>query len=331
MARSGSPGSAFVTGGSGFVGGALIRSLVGDGWKVRALARSDAAERSVAELGATSVRGDLDSVEAITAGAKGCGLAFHAAALPAEWGEPAEFEAANVTGTANALEGCRSAGVGRFVHVGTEAALFDGRPLIRVDETAPLQPDSAALYSRTKARAEQLVVAANAEQFETVVLRPRFVWGPGDTSVLPALVEAVEQGRFAWIGGGTHLTSTTHIDNTVHGLRLAAERGRPGEAYFVTDGEPVVFRDFITRLLGTRGIEPPGRNIPRPLAGGLASAAETAWRRLPLPGRPPITRLGVWLASLETTLDISKARSELGYEPVKSIEAGLAELGAGAG
>ena len=140
----------------------------------------------------------------------------------------------------------------RFVHVGTEAALLAGEPLVDVDETAPLRADSKVLYSSTKARAEQLVLDASREGFQTVVVRPRFVWGRGDTTLLPAMVEIVRAGRFAWIGGGRHRTSITHVDNAVEGLMLGAARGRPGNAYFVTDGEAVVFREFVGELLPTR-------------------------------------------------------------------------------
>ena len=112
----------------------------------------------------------------------------------------------------------------------------------------------------------------------------------------------------------------------MEGLLLGAERGRSGEAYFVTDGEPVVFREFVTELLETQGVTPPDRSAPRAVIGAVAAAGETLWRLLPLPGDPPVTRFAYWVASLETTIDISKARSELGYQPVKSIEEGLSEL-----
>jgi nucleoside-diphosphate-sugar epimerase len=318
--------SAFVTGGSGFIGGALVRRLVADGWAVRALARSDASAGAVREHGAEPVRGDLDDPASMAAGAAGCEVAFHCAAHLGDWGSRADFERGNVQGTRNALAAARQAGVRRFVHVGTEAALLAGEPLIEVDERAPLRFDSPALYSSSKARAEEAVLEANRNGLETVVVRPRFVWGRGDTTLLPIMTEMVRSGRFAWIGGGRHRTSTAHIDNVVHGLVLGAERGAPGGVYFVTDGEPVVFRDFITRLLATQGVTPPNRSIPAPVASALAAAGETAWRVLPLPGRPPLTRLAVWVSALETTIDITRARTELGYEPVRTIEDGLEEL-----
>ena len=318
--------TAFVTGGSGFVGGALLRRLAAEGWRTRALARSESSAARVSEAGAEPVRGDLDDPDAIRAGAEGCEVAFHAAAAVLEWGPREEFVRGNVTGTENALRGCRQAGVRRFVHVGTEAALMVGQPLVRVDETAPLRPDSKAYYPATKALAEQTVRGASANAFETVVVRPRLIWGPGDTTILPGLMEAVEKGRFSWIGGGRHLTDTTHVDNVVEGLLLGAERGRPGEAYFVTDGEPVEFREFVTELLATRGVTAPDRNTPPFLARTSAGALEGLWRLLRRDSTPPVTRLAVWLASLECTIDISKAREELGYAPIKTREEGLAEL-----
>jgi nucleoside-diphosphate-sugar epimerase len=317
---------AFVTGGSGFIGGRLIRRLVSDGWSVRALARSASAAAKVQSAGAEPVEGDLERVEQIRSGAEGCTHAFHAAAHLGEWGAREEFERINVGGTRNVLQACREAGVRRFVHVGTEAALLAGRPLVNVDESAPLRPDSKAPYAATKALAEQAVREANGDGFETVTVRPRLVWGPGDTTILPNLVKAIESGRFAWISGGRHRTSTTHVDNAVHGLVLGAENGRAGGVYFVTDGEPVVFRDFITELVSTQGIEVPKRNMPAPLAKVAAATCEGIWRALRLKGAPPVTRIAVWLSALETTIDTSLARGELGYEPVRTIADGMAEL-----
>jgi nucleoside-diphosphate-sugar epimerase len=317
---------AFVTGGSGFVGGALVRRLVAEGWRVRALARSRTAADAVSCAGAEPVPGGLDDVDAMTTGSAGVDVAFHCAAYVKEWGTRQDYLRTNVAGTRHVVQACRQAGVPRLVHVGSEAAMLAGRPLRAIDEDTLLRPDSASLYCATKAMAEQAVVEANGVGLRTVVVRPRLIWGPGDTTILPALAEAVRTGRFAWIGGGTHLTSTTYIDNVVHGLVLAARATRPGRSYFVTDGAPVVFRDFVTSLLATQGITAPDRNVAPRVAATAAAVAEWVWRVLPLPGTPPLTRTAVWLASLECTVDIRRAQAELGYRPPVGRDEGMAAI-----
>ena len=315
--------TAFVTGGSGFIGGALIERLRREGWDVRALARSERAAERVDELGAEPVRGDLDDRGSMEAGAEGSEIAFHAAAKVEDFGDPSEFERVNVQGTRNVADACRAGGVRRLVHVGTEAALMAGQPLVNVDESAPLRPDSPVLYSSSKAKAEAIVRGAD---LETVVVRPRFVWGRGDTTLLPALTELVRSGRFRWVGGGSQLTATTHVQNTVEGLWLAATKAEPGGVYFVTDGEPVVFREFITALLGTQGVEIPEKSVPPAVGGAAAAVSERLWRLLRRPGNPPLTRFAVWVSSQECTIDTSRAERELGYRPVVTREEGLAEL-----
>src|SRR3954447_10035732 len=319
-----SPSAAFVTGGAGFIGQALIRRLSERGQAVRALARSDDAAAGVAQAGAEPVRGDLEDTAALREGATGCQGAYPPAARFGDWA-PWE-ERINVQGTRNALDACREAGVRRFVHVGTEAAVIAGEPLHGADESVPLRPDSKAYYCASKAMAEQVVRDAARDGFETVVVRPRFVWGPGDTTLLPQIVQMVEQGKFAWVGGGTQLTSVSYIDNVIEGIVLGAERGRSGEAYFVTDGEPVQFREFLTKLLATQGVEPPTRTLPLAVAKGAAVVCEALWRKLPLKAPPPVNRTAIWLSALEVTIDISKAREELGYEPPVPTEEGLARL-----
>jgi len=216
--------------------------------------------------------------------------------------------------------------VGRAVHVSTEAVLMHGQALVHVDETYPLALRSKAPYSRSKAMAEQVVLEEGHGALEAVIVRPRFVWGRGDTTLLPALIELVRSGRFRWVGGGRQLTATTHVDNTVEGLWLGATKAPAGGVYFVTDGAPVVFREFLTAMLDTQGVEIPDKSVPPAVAGTAARASEGLWRLLRRPGNPPLTRFAVWVSSQECTIDISRAERELGYRPVTTREEGLAAL-----
>lgn len=318
----------FVTGGSGFVGRHLIRTLVRRGDGVLALARSPAAQQAVSALGARPVAADLLDVTADAL--RGCSIVFHSAAKVDEWGPKADYQRINVDGTRHLLDVARQAGVKRFVHIGTEAAYAVGPPLRNLDESMPLPDDPLPRYPASKNAAEKLVRAASSEAMQTVVVRPRMIWGPDDTTVLPNLVERVRRGQFAWIGGGRYLTSSCHVANVVHGALLAAEKGRGGEAYFLTDGEPIPFRDFMGALLGTRGADPGDRNLPYGLARVLAPTLEFLWEHLRLPGAPPMTRMALVLGCQEVTVSDAKARRELGYAPVITREQGLAELRAGA-
>jgi len=310
---------AFVTGGSGFVGGRVIRQLRARGVEVAALARSAASASAVESLGATAVRGDLDDRAAMQAGMTGTDVVVHAAAYVEEHGPLAEFLRITVTGTENALAAARAAGVARFVHVSTEAVLADGKPIVGADETRPRTTRPVGPYPLSKGLAEDRVLAGNGAGFATVIVRPRFIWGAGDTNLTPKIVELVKRGRFGWIGGGRYLTSTCHVDNVVEGILLAAERGAPGEIYFLTDGDPVEFRAFLTQLLATLGVDPGDRSVPRWLARVVA--ALTGWMK-----RPPVTRTAIALVGQEVTVVDAKARRELGYVGKVSREQGLAEM-----
>jgi len=316
----------FVTGGSGFLGRTLIRVLRGKGHEVRALARSGEAEEAVRAAGAEPCRGDLGQVEVMREGMRGCEWVFHCAALVKPWGRRADFVETNVRGTENVLEASLAAGTRRLVHVSTEAVLVGGGPSLDADETRPYPRYPLGLYPLTKGWAERQVLAACAPERETVVVRPRFIWGKGDTVLLPEMIQAVKDGRFVWISGGRYLTSTCHVRNAAEGLVLAALHGKPRGVYFLTDGEPVELRGFVTRMLETRGVTPRERSVPRALLAALAAASELVWSALRLRSRPPITRSELKLIGEAVTVSDRRAREELGYRPVVTREEGLREM-----
>jgi nucleoside-diphosphate-sugar epimerase len=170
------------------------------------------------------------------------------------------------------------------------------------------------------------VRSANSPQLRTVIVRPRLIWGNDDSSVLSQLEHAVKSGRFMWIDGGRYPTSSCHVDNLCEALLLAAEKGRGGEAYFVTDGAPVELRGFVTAMLQTRGVDPGSRSAPHGLVLALAAVSETLWQWLRLRSPPPATRMAIRLFGEPVTVRDDKARRELGYRGRVTREQGLATL-----
>ncbi|MFJ8828274.1 NAD-dependent epimerase/dehydratase family protein [Streptomyces sp. NPDC102467] len=295
---------AFITGGSGFIGQVLVRRLLAEGHSVRVLVRSGTSAAKVAALGAEPVRGRLTDPTTWQNDVAGSDVVFHLAAETDVAADRERHELVTVRGTRAAVDAARYAQVPRFVHCGSEAALLAGAPLVDVDETAPLRPDSQAAYSAVKAVAERIVLDANTPGFATVSIRPRFVWGP-DSFLVEGLVAAAKAGQFAWIDGGRHTTDITFVENAVEGLVLGWRRGRAGQAYFVTDRHRVVLRAFLETQFEIYGVDVA---IPDLDAG-------TAAREIPVPDR--------WFLGQQCTLRTDKAVAELGYAPVVSHAAGL--------
>jgi len=315
----------FVTGGSGFVGGHVIEALAGaKATEVMAMARSERSAEKVAGFGATPVHCSLEHVTADHL--EGVDAIVHCAAFVEEWGTREQFWSMNVEGTRQLLEVARQAGVKRFVHIGTEAALFDGSDLVDVDESHPYPAKQRFLYSETKAEAERLVLAANGPEFTTLSLRPRFVWGPRDTSVLPAVLRMVEEGNWMWLDGGRVMTSTVHVANLAHAVSLALVNGHGGEAYFIVDEGQRTIKSFLTDLAGTQGTALPDKSAPSWLIRGVATVVEGVWRLFRLKKTPPLTRFAIAMMSSTVTVDGSKATRELGYRPRLTVAEGLRQL-----
>ncbi len=315
----------FITGGSGFVGGHLIEDLTAD-HTVLAMARSDRSAAAVEALGATAVRCSLDDLSA--SHLQGVDVVVHAAAYVEEYGTRAEFEAINVGGTERLLAAAREAGVGRIVHISTEAVLFTGEPLVDVDEHVPYPVRHRYLYSETKARAEAAVLGANDATLTTIALRPSFVWGPRDNTVLPALRRMVAEGSFAWLDGGDHPHSTTHVHNLVSAARAALTHGVGGSAYFVADDEVRTIREFLTDLAASDGLQLPTRSLPGWLLRPASRAIEGTWRTLGIRSTPPVTGFAIAAMSRQVTVDTRKARTELHWTPQVDVRSGLRELAA---
>ncbi len=316
---------AFVTGGSGFVGRYMIQMLRDRGDEVIALARSEQAAKQVTQLGAKAVRGDLLDEEVMIHGMRDCDVVFHIAGFLSIWGEYKAFYETNVIGTECTLAAAQRAKVSCFVQIGAAASVFDRQSVSQMDESYPLKQPKFSPYIATKSLAEQRVIAANQPGFRTAVVRPSWIWGNGD-HVLPQLVKAVKTGQFIWIDQGKYSYMTTHVVNVCYGAILAAERSPGGQAYFLSDGDVVQFRRWVTTLLQIAGVQPGHLSIPRWVAWNVAGLMEVIWSIAKRKDIPPITRTMVRLIGQELTFTDRKAREELGYAPIVTRDFGLAEL-----
>jgi len=286
---------------------------------------------SLAAIGVEQVRGDLGDREAVVRAAEGCDIVFHVAAKAGIWGAYDLFHRANVTGTENVLDACRSNGIRRLVYTSSPSVVFDGRDVEGGDESLPYPDEYEAAYPATKALAERLVLAANSAELATVALRPHLIWGPGDNHLVPRIIARARAGRLRRIGRRPCLVDTVYVDNAAQAHLQAAERldiGGPlaGKAYFISNGEPLPLWEMINRILAAADIAPVKRSIPPGLAYAAGVVCEGLWKRLGLSGEPPMTRFVAHELATAHWFSIDAARRDFGYCPEISITEGLERL-----
>jgi len=310
-----------VTGGTGFLGGWTTKALLARGDFVRILGRNREIGNRLAQEGAEFVPADLRDPKAVLTACAGVEAVFHIGALSAPWGMRRDFEEINVGGTANMIAGCRAQGVRRLVYISSPSVVFDGRDQTSLTESASYPRRFVSVYSETKKRGEDLVNAARQEM-ETVILRPKAIFGPGDTSLLPRLVTAAKQGRLPQIGRGENRVDMTYVENVVEAMLPALEAPRAvGQTYTITNGESPRLWEVIRKVLGRLGCNPRLRRIPLPVAYTAAALMEC---RAAITHREPLlTRYTVLILARTQTYDIRAAQSDLGYVPRISLVEGM--------
>ena len=310
-----------ITGATGFLGGALCRRLLAEGQPVVALGRNAEKLAVLRALGARTVQADL-SLGAPELGG-GIDAVVHCAALSSAWGRLEEFRAANVAGTAAALELAKAGGASRFVHISTPSLYFRFRDQVRVPEDPDL-PRPVNAYAATKREAETLVRGERG--IDSIILRPRGLYGSGDTALLPRLLRAARAGPLPLIRGGAAETDLTHVDDVVDAVlaALKAPAGLPKPVFNISGGEPLPVKR-IAEAAGERAeISVRWRSIPAPVVFTAARAMEAAAHLTPGRPEPRITAYGAGLFAFTQTLDLGAARTYLGWRPRVSFEEGLA-------
>jgi nucleoside-diphosphate-sugar epimerase len=317
-----------VTGGAGFLGNSLCRALLARGDDVTSFQRRFSP--TLEAMGVRQVLGDLADANAVREACADHDAVLHNAAKAGAWGSYQSYFDANVRGTEHVIAACRAQGIDRLVYTSTPSVTHSGRTPVEggSESNTPYGRNFKAPYPATKVLAEKLMLAANGDGLATVALRPRLIWGPGDTQLLPRLVERARAGRLRFIDGGFNKMDITYIDNAAQAHMDALDNLRrgaacAGQAYFISNGEPMPMREIVNALLRAAGAPEVDKNISFPVAYAAGAALELVWRAFGMKGEPPMTRFLAEQLSTPHWYDISAAARELGYRPSISIAEGL--------
>ncbi|MFQ5400734.1 MAG: NAD-dependent epimerase/dehydratase family protein [Anaerolineae bacterium] len=313
-----------ITGVTGFVGGALAAALTARGDRVTALVRPSSpckAGRGLIPINAELVEwceGDVTNPASLRGAFDGADCLIHAAGMLGRADVPeATYFCLHEQGTFHVLNEAKRAGVPRILYVSSPGVLgpIDGLP---ADETAPLAPSNP--YERSKAAAEQVALTFARAGLPIVIVRPEFIYGPGDLHVL-GLFKAVQKGTFFTINGGGSTCHPTYIKDAVGGMLLAMERGRFSHIYHITGPTPVTFRELGETIAAVLDVPQPKLDFPRPLVWLGAMVLETAGKIARC--SPPLSRTGVAFFSENRRFSWQKAHDELGYTPHFDLKRGV--------
>lgn len=306
-----------VTGGSGFVGSAIVRRLRADGHEVRVFVR----DASRAPDGTEAFVGEVGDPSKIAEAAEGCAAVVHAAGLRSHRASARELGWTNVAGTENVLNASRHAGVARLVAIGCADVTMTSGKRVNWNEDRVLSSQPFDPHARSMARGEEQVIGAGAADMETVVLRPAWVWGAGAKAQLGELCAEGLDAGLPLYGRGEVFVATTHVDNLAHATALALEaEDAAGSVFHVVDQELSLARDFYSDLSQALGLPPP-----------RTSAAPFRWHYLAALWRRRRGAAGAWPTDVvrrarSHSFDQQRAITRLGYAPIVSLAEGMSEL-----
>jgi nucleoside-diphosphate-sugar epimerase len=280
------------------------------------------------QAGITQARGDIRDRNFLLDACRDCDTVFHVAAKAGIWGNRDDYYSINVTGTENVIEACQANNIPRLVYTSTPSVVFSSTDLCGVDESTPYAADFLCHYAETKALAEMAVLAANSAGLKTTALRPPLIWGPGDTNLIPRLVDRGRKGLLKRVGAGNNLVDISYIDNVAAAHLAAAtslaENGRAaGKAYFVSQGEPVNLWQWIDSFLAMVGVAPVSKSVSLPKARMAGMLLEGFYRLINIEEEPLMTRFLAEQLAHSHWFSIEAARRDFGYYPTVDTATGM--------
>jgi nucleoside-diphosphate-sugar epimerase len=317
--------SVLVTGATGFVGGAVARRLRAKGRAVHALVRRNSDTMALTAAGCELAYGDITDAASVSQAMRGIDGVVHCAALASDWGPREQFVRVNVDGSRHIFDAAQECGVRRVVHIST-ADVFgvytDGRV---IDDSFPLKETGFA-YSDTKAEADKMARAYARERgLPVAVIRPMWIYGPGDRTFIPELVDAMRKGQMVFFGSSQKTIPLCYIDNLVDAILLTLTHdGAVGQGYLVGDGAVVTWKQLTDLLADHLNLPKVKWTIPLPIAEGVAVGAETLAKMEESTRRPVLTRYELEMGGRDMHYSNDKICRELGFSPRVLPEEGLA-------
>lgn len=328
-------GTVLVTGGAGFVGGNLVKTLLDRGFKVKSF---DIVPSNIEHENLEIITGNICDEELVQKACEGVETVFHTAAIIGLIGGRSvtkEYRdrsyAINVEGTKNLLRALQKAGGKRFVYTASNSVTIDGKPITLGTEDMPYASRFNDLYTETKVVAEKWVLSQNGVGgVYTCSIRPSGIWGDGDKTMFRIFFEQIISGLFiAQVGDGSALLDNSYVHNLIHGKILAAQHlveggTAPGQAYAINDDDQVNMFEFSKPLILAIGAKYPNMKVPAWLVKGFMTVWQELHFRFKLP-EPPLPPLAVERIAITNTFSVEKARRDLGYEPLYTTEEAMAE------
>lgn len=312
-----------VTGASGFVGSQLIEDLVSKGHTVRALLRTTSRVDGLKKSGTELCYGDIADAASLSKAVEGMEAVVHTAGLVGEAGKREDFIRVNIEGTRNLLEACRGAPIKRFVYISSLSVITGYQDHDGTTENAPYQP-TGENYADTKIEAEKLVLQYYREHhLPAVVLRPGFIYGPGDRLFLPTVIDNLRKGKVILIDGGKKFLNLTYVGNLVEAIELALEKDVIGQIFNITDGEKISKAEFFNAIADETGLPRPTKSMSFGTAKLLCSLVTALYKTFHIKSPPPISRMKLRFAGQNQWFDVSKSENLLHYKHPVSFQTGL--------
>jgi nucleoside-diphosphate-sugar epimerase len=318
-----------ITGGGGFVGSHIVKQLRKKDIACVVFGRNSYPRLTA--MGAECIQGDIAELSSLLRAMENVDTVFHVAALAGIWGKWDDYYRINVTGTRNVLTACKKNGVRNCVYTSTPSVVFNGEDIINGDETLPYGKKVLCNYAKSKIMAEKLVLESNSFELRTCAIRPHLVWGPGDPHLIPRLLARGRKKELKKVGNCENLVDISYVENVAMAHVLAAENletkgTAAGQAYFISQGEPVNLWDWVDELFVTFDVVPIEKRVPFPLAyiaGAVLEGVHTVFFQ----GKEPkMTRFLAEQLAKSHCFSMDKAKKDLGYIPKINTEEGMKRM-----